>query len=127
MTFFEKELRKILDPLKCGAVYVGGKSAYIPLGDVKVRVDMETFGYADHYEGLLLRSINAKTGELDRCGVKFANVWGKRAVSNPNFSSGIVPHAWGDRGVVSWYVYTPTESDYKILREEVRKYIDIYR
>ena len=125
MTFFEKELRKIIEPLKLGAVYVGGKTAYIPLPDVKIRVDLYNTFSRDNYDALMLRAVNAKTGEVDTNVVKFANLFGKKPTTNPNFRDGIYPHIWIDREV-DWYVYHPTAEDYKRLTKEVEAYISIF-
>ena len=57
MTFFETELRKILNPLKMAVVYVGGTSAYIPLPTVKIRVDFHYSHTYQHYDELLVKAI----------------------------------------------------------------------
>ena len=126
MTFFEKELRKVIEPLKLGAVYVGGKTTYIPLGDVKIRVDFHNSFSVGNYDELLVKVINKKDGDVDVITIKFRDVWGKRPTTNPNFRDGVMPHIWVDRET-DWYVYHPTESDYKILTNEVKKLVDIYR
>ena len=124
MTFFERELRKIIEPLKLSAVYVGGKSAYISLPLVKIRIDFAEFGYADHYSGLRIKAINPKTGDVDTNALKFADVWGFKRGNLPG--GGINPHAWTYRNETEWYGYHPTESDYKTLRNEIKKFVDIY-
>lgn len=126
MTFFEKELRKVIEPLKLGAVYVGGKTAYIPLGDVKIRVDFHNSYAADNYDELLVKVINKKDGAVDVITIKFRDVWGKLPTTNPNFRDGVIPHIWVGREM-GWYVYHPTNSDYKILTNEVNKLVEIYR
>ena len=78
MTFFEKELRKVIEPLKLGAVYVGGKTAYIPLGDVKIRVDFHHSFSVGNYDELLVKVINKRDGDVDVITIKFRDVWGKR-------------------------------------------------
>lgn len=126
MTFFEKELRKVIEPLKLGAAYVGGKSAYISLGDVKIRVDFNYSHVFNNYDELLVKVINKKDGAVDVITIKFRDVWGKRPTTNPNFRDGVFPHIWVDREA-DWYVYHPTASDYEILTNEVKKLVDIYR
>lgn len=127
MTFFENELRKIIEPLKLGAVYVGGKTAYISLGNVKFRIDLWSMGISSHWNSLMVRVINPQSNEVDRNIIQFSDVWGKKPTTNPNFRDGIYPHAWTDGDKTNWYVYHPTESDYKILTNEVKKLVDIYR
>lgn len=125
MTFFENELRKIIEPLKLGAVYVGGKSAYIPLGDVKIRVDFHASNTYQHYDELLVKVIHKNTGDVDINAIKFSNVWGFKSGNFPG--GGINPHAWTYGNRTEWYAYHPTASDYKILTNEVKKLVDIYR
>lgn len=124
MTFFEKELRKILDPLKMAVVYVGGESAYIPLPTVKIRVDFHYSHTYQHYDELLIKVINPKSGDVDINTIKFKDVWGFKSGNFPG--GGINPHAWTYHNETEWYAYHPTESDYKTLRAEVKKFIDIY-
>lgn len=123
-TTLKAEVQKIVRPLAMGEVYVGN-SAYIKLGDVKIRVDLYNAFSRDNYDALMLRAVNAKTGEVDTNVVKFANLFGKKPTTNPNFRDGIYPHIWVDREV-DWYVYHPTSEDYKRLTKEVEAYISIF-
>lgn len=123
-TTLKAEVQKIVRPLAMGEVFVGN-SAYIKLGDVKIRVDLYNAFSRDNYDALMLRAVNAKTGEVDTNVVKFANLFGKKPTTNPNFRDGIYPHIWVDREV-DWYVYHPTSEDYKRLTKEVEAYISIF-
>ena len=123
-TTLKNEVQKIVRPLAMGEVFVGN-SAYIKLGDVKIRVDLYNTFSRDNYDALMLRAINAKTGEVDTNVVKFANLFGKKPTTNPNFRDGIYPHIWIDREV-DWYVYHPTSEDYKRLTKEVEACISIF-
>lgn len=127
MTFIERELRTILTPLKLKVVYVG-TSAYIPLPDVKIRIDFSDRGYADHFDKLCVQAINPKTSVVDTNYIRFADLWGHKR--DGRFPTPIKPHIWrytlAHPPKFEWYGYTPTESDYKSLRAEVKKYIDIY-
>ena len=124
-TTLKAEVQKIVRPLAMGEVFVGN-SAYIKLGDVKIRVDLYNTFSIDNYDALMLRAVNAKTGDVDTNVVKFSDLFGKKPTTNPNFRDGIVPHLWRDRGVFDWYVYHPTAEDYKRLTKEVEAFISIF-
>ena len=55
--------------------------------------------------------------------LRFGDLLGKKKVSNPNFSDGILPHLWDDYGKVDWYVYQPTQADYRLLAGTVDEYL----
>ena len=124
-TTLKAEVQKIVRPLAMGEVFVGN-SAYIKLGDVKIRVDLYNTFSIDNYDALMLRAVNAKTGDVDTNVVKFSDLFGKKPTTNPNFRDGIVPHLWRDRGVFDWYVYHLVPEDYKRLTKEVEAFISIF-
>lgn len=124
-TTLKAEVQKIVRPLAMGEVFVGN-SAYIKLGDVKIRVDMENTHSVGVYNALMLRAVNAKTGTVDTNVVRFSDLFGKKPTTNPNFRDGIYPHIWEDMGKMDWYVYHPTAEDYKRLTKEVEKFISIF-
>ena len=49
-----------------------------------------------------------------------------KKVSNPNFGEGISPHLWRDGNKVDWYVYHPTETDYRELTDAVKTYLEVF-
>lgn len=129
MTFLEKELHKIIDPLKRDALYVGG-SAYIRLGDVKIRAEIIEGGVSRHYDALRLTAMNRTEGKVDVNVIRFLDLWGRLPTTNPNFQGGVAPHIWEDHLPtsvrVAWYVAAPSAAQYKLLTKEVEKYIAVF-
>ena len=66
-------------------------------------------------------------GAVDVNILRFGDLLGKKKVSNPNFSDGILPHLWDDYGKVDWYVYQPTQADYRLLAGTVDEYLQVFR
>lgn len=129
MNFFEKELQKIVNlgvPIT-DQKYVGS-ACYGRLDDnLRIKLQFSTLGYADHYEAIKATVINRTDGPVDSAVFMFSDVLGKKQVSNPNFSNGIMPYAWACDGKTEWYVYKPTEQDYKQLSATVSDYCDIFQ
>jgi hypothetical protein len=110
MSFFTDKLMKCTDEFE-GRKCIGN-AMYVPLGENnRLKIFFTTLGYADHYEALSISAIDKNNGVIDKTTIKFADVWGKRQVSNPNFRGGIVPYIWKDGMDVDWYVYHPTPRD----------------
>ena len=127
MNFFEQELRKIVEPICPDATFVG-RAAYADLGGGnRAKLQFVMRGHADHYSALNISIINMKDGQLDAVDIRFSDIFGKKRVSNPNFSSGIVPHIWTCDGKSKWYVYQPTQSDYKLLTDAASDYMAVYQ
>lgn len=127
MTFYEKELRKIVEPNCPDATYVG-RACYVRLSDMnRAKIQFITMGIASHYEALRLTILNRNEGDVDNLVLRFSDILGKKMVSNPNFREGIMPHIWDDRGKVDWYVYHPTGQDYEKLSDAVNDYLDIFQ
>lgn len=88
---------------------------------------LEFFGSAaTTYNGIVMTMINRKEGTIDTNALKFQDIWGKKAVSNPNFKEGIVPHIWENKGK-AWYVYKPNHKDYQILAAEISQYVGLFQ
>ena len=105
-----------------------GRACLGTLGkDLRVRAQFVTSGYADHYDALKITVLNRTDGPVDTLMLKLRDVWGKKSVSNPNFRDGIYPHIWDDHGKADWYVYRPTEADYKTIRQAVGEYLGVFR
>ena len=127
MDFFEQELRKIVGSAYPNARYVG-RAAYVNLGDGnRAKFEFVTLGYADNYEAIRGKIINQRDGEIDVNVMRFSDLFGKKRVANPNFSSGIVPHIWSNNGKHDWYVYKPTQADYRLLTQNVSEYLSIFQ
>ena len=129
MTYFEKELHKILDRLAdYGYVFSFiANSAYLRLPNVKIRIDFFNSFSIDNYDGLLLTAMNNDSGVIDKKSIRFFDVWGYLdSRGNPNFPSGVSPHIWKSGRTCEWYVGAPQENHYKILSEKIRNYIEIF-
>ena len=59
--------------------------------------------------------------------LRFGDLLGKKKVSNPNFSDGVLPHLWDDYGKIGWYVYQPTQADYRMLAGAVDEYLQVFQ
>ena len=100
---------------------------YIPLGENnRLKLFFTTLGYADHYEGISISAVDKNNGVIDKNTIKFADVWGKKQVSNPNFRDGINPYVWKDGNQAQWYVYKPTPRDMELLSEQISNYAELF-
>lgn len=128
--FFEQELRRLFgdgeiiqDPKFVGRVCLGDLG-----GELRVRAEFITTGYADHYEALRLVVLKRTEGEIDRLVLRMKDVIGvKQVPSNPNFPEGVSPYIWDDYGKAEWYAFRPTASDYQALRRAAGNYLDVFR
>ena len=127
MNAFEMELKKILSQSKEAAhtTYVG-RAAYIQVApELRAKLEFVSLNIANQYNALKLTVLNRIDGAVDINILRFGDLLGKKMVSNPNFSDGVIPHLWDDYGKVSWYVYQPEQADYKLLAGVVDEYLDI--
>ena len=124
MNAFEMELKKILSQSKEAAhtTYVG-RAAYIQVApELRAKLEFVSLNIANQYNALKLTVLNRIDGAVDINILRFGDLLGKKMVSNPNFSDGVIPHLWDDYGKVSWYVYQPEQADYKLLAGVVDEY-----
>ena len=117
--------------MKCTEGFEGrkciGNTMYIPLGENnRLKLFFTTLGYADHYEGISISAVDKNNGVIDKNTIKFADVWGKKQVNNPNFREGITPYIWKDGNQVQWYVYKPTPRDMELLSEQISDYAELF-
>jgi len=125
MSFFTDELMKCTDEFE-GRKCIGN-AMYIPLGENnRLKIFFTTLGYADHYEALSISAIDKNNGVIDKTTIKFADVWGKKQVNNPNFQGGITPYIWNNGMDVDWYVYHPTPRDMEQLSEQINDYAELF-
>ncbi len=126
---FGQELRKILTQCKTsGVVSYAGRSAYIQL-DPDLRARLE-FVFSEHCRPVQCPQADDPEPDRGRGGCEYPTLWrftGKEKVSNPNFSDGILPHLWDDYGKVDWYVYQPTQADYRLLAGTVDEYLQVFQ
>lgn len=127
MTFFEQELRKIVEAKYPDATFVG-RACYVPLSATnRAKIQLEACGTVDHYDALQLTILNRNDGRVDSLTLRFKDVLGVKKVSNPNFREGVSPHAWTYRGKTEWYAYQPNNEDYRKLTDAVGSYLDVFR
>ena len=127
MTFFEKELRKIVEPNYPDATFVG-RACYVRLSEMnRAKIQFTTCGTADHYEALQLTILNRNDGQVDTLRLRFKDVLGTKQVNNPNFRNGVAPHAWTYNGKTEWYAYLPISQDYQKLSNAVNDYLEIFQ
>lgn len=128
--FFEQELRKLFGDgqLIRSPKFVGRACLGDLDGDLRVRAEFVTMGYADHYEALRLTVLKRTEGEVDRLSLRFGDILGMKPVpGNPNFPKGVSPHVWSDRGTLEWYAFRPAAADYEALRRAAGDYLEVFR
>jgi hypothetical protein len=129
MNFFEQELRKLFenhpvieDVRFPGRVAVGRLS-----GNTSVKLQFVTLGYADRYEGIEATVLNRGEGKIDSAIFRFADILGRKQVSNPNFKEGVLPHVYKGNKDFEWYVYKPSPADYEKLSDSIGEYLEIFQ
>lgn len=127
MTFYEKELRKIIGEAHPDASFVG-RACYVRLDEMnRAKIQFVTTGVANQYTALRLTILNRQEGDVDNLLLRFSDLLGKKATVNPNFRDGVMPHIWDDCGNVDWYVYHPSKQDYQVLTNAVNDYLDVFQ
>ena len=127
MNFLRAELKKILSMTEyCEeAVYVGN-CGYVRVNeDVRMRLEFSKSSTGT-YDGIVMTMLNRKEGTIDTNALKFRDIWGRKAVSNPNFKEGIIPHIWENKDR-EWYVYKPNQKEYQMLADETNQYIRLFQ
>ena len=127
MTFYEQELRKIIGERYPDATYVG-RACYVRLSDMnRAKIQFVTGIVANQYNALQMTILNRSEGQVDTLRLRFSDLLGTKATSNPNFRNGVDPHIWDDYGKVDWYVYHPTRQDYEKLSNAVSDYLEVFQ
>ena len=131
MNFFEQELRRLFgDGQVIDTPTFVGRACLGTLGNhLRVRAEFVTTGVRDNYTALRVKIINPKgDGEIDSLLLRFREIWGRKPVpGNPNFPNGVEPYIWIYNQKTEWYAYTPTKSDYDLLRQQVHGFLEVYR
>ena len=129
MTFLEQELKKMVgkEPAFTEQRYVGN-ACYGRLTDnIRVKVNFQTGGIADHYDRLKVTLLNRNEGIIDSMVLTFQDVLGIKKTSNPNFRDGVNPHIGSYGRETKWYVYQSGEADYKKMSEAVNTYLEVFK
>lgn len=127
MTFYERELREIIEEKYPDATYVG-RACYVRLSDTnRAKIQFVAGIVANQYNALQVTILNLSEGQVDVLLLRFADLLGVKHTSNPNFRNGINPHIWDDCGKVDWYVYYPNQRDYEALSNAVSSYLDVFK
>lgn len=128
MSFLQQELKKITDlsQLSGPVTFVGEVGYSVVSEDVRLRLE---FLRSDHstYNGLAMTMINRKEGLIDKINLSFQVLLGVKAVSNPNFKEGVIPHIWKEINKTDWYVYYSTKSDYQKMADAMDRYISMFQ
>lgn len=128
--FLENELRKVFgkDDILSNTKYISG-TCYGELdNDLKIKCVITDSEVYQNYDTILISVINRKDGIVDKHNIKFLDIWGRFSVpNNPNFPEGIAPRIWNDGEKTEWYSPVPKENHYAILKECIKKYLDIFR
>ncbi len=128
MTIFEQELSRIAKAAGISKPVFAGRACYVDLGgNNRAKLQFVTLGYADHYEALKATILNRTEGDVDYVMIRFADVWGKKPVANPNFRDGVIPYIRKSGEKHDWYVYRPNDADIKQLAAEIGGYIDVFK
>lgn len=129
MNFFEQELRKVMagSSILKDQKYVG-RLCYGTIGEnIRARIEFVSTEISDHYDGIKTSVINRKEGVVDSMIFRLSDIWGRKAVSNPNFKGGIMPHIWTNDGKSEWYVFKPLEKDYRQLSVGIEQYLSVFQ
>ena len=99
VNFLRMELKKVLGMTRYSedATYIGS-CGYVRVNEeVRMRLEFSRSSTTT-YDGIVMTMFNRKEGTIDTNALKFRDIWGRKAVSNPNFKEGIIPHIWKTRG-----------------------------
>lgn len=126
MTFFERELRKIVGSRYADAAFVG-RACYVKLDDMsRAKIQFATCGMMDHYEALQITVLNRRDGQVDALRLRFADIWGKGQDEN-FYIKQKGPFAWTDQGETEWYAYHPSSEEYQKLTDAVSDYLEVFQ
>lgn len=127
VNFLRMELKKMLGMTRYSedATYIGS-CGYVRVNEeVRMRLEFSRSSTTT-YDGIVMTMLNRKEGTIDTNAMKFRDIWGRKAVRNPNFKEGIIPHIW-ENGEKEWYVYKPNQEDYRILADEISRYVGLFQ
>ena len=123
MTFFEEELKKIVDnsTIIKNPKFVGDNCMFKVSDDVNGKLYFVTNGYSGHYSGLQVDLINKKEGLVDNLRIYIADVIG---VKKGRDGRDLSPYIWSSD--MDWYMYHPTDREYFNLADAIDNYLSYY-
>lgn len=126
MNTFERELSEVFTDCKSidNPTFVGSACYGDVAPDLKAKIQFVTMGRADYYEALRITMLNRTEGQVDVITMRLSDLLGKKRTAN--FPEGVYPYIYKYRDEVEWYAYQPTPADYKIIREAVASYLDVF-
>ncbi|MCI9071450.1 MAG: hypothetical protein HFH80_01330 [Lachnospiraceae bacterium] len=129
MTFFEQELQRIFGKdMGLSDIRIVGNACYGRLsGDICLKAKFVAVSKANYYDVLKVTMLNRHEGPIDCVRLHFSDLWGRKKVNNPDFRDGIHAHIWKNGGKTEWYVYKPTDADFRQLSGAVSDYLDVFR
>ena len=128
MLFLQQELNKIaeLSQLIGPVTYVGPVGYAVISEDIRLRLEFFRSEQST-YSGIAMTMINRKEGPIDKNSLSFQELLGIKAVRNPYFKEGVIPHIWNCNNRIDWYVYHPIISDYQKMADAVDRYISMFQ
>lgn len=130
MNFFEQEFRKLTENkmVFSNAKFIG-RECYIPITNstsTRLKLEFVTQGTVETYLAIKATMINKKDGVIDTLILTFADIWGKKRMSNPKFDNEIIPKVWTSGEKTEWYAYKPTSADYEVLSQQLESYAELF-
>ena len=128
MTFFEEELRKLMEK-SCynDKVTFFPSMCYVKVGSyIRMRMEFEGDG-GYRYNGIKMTMINYREAEVDNYTLWFKDVLGVEKNDNPLFRDGLVPHIWNEGSKWEWYIYKPEPEDYQELAKVIDSYATLFQ
>lgn len=127
-TFWEEELKKIFTPdIGISELCVFGHVCYGKLSDsLFMKACFREGKVINEYTSLEISIISCENGMIDTVNLYFSEILGKRQISSSTYPNGIYPNIH-QKGAdeIYWELYQPTKSDYKMLSDAVRTYLNV--
>ena len=126
MTFFERELRKIVEPTYPDATFVG-RACYVRLSDLnRAKIEFVTCGTMDRYDALQMTILSRRDGQVDSLRLRFNEIWDQGQSGDPSIQQR-EPYVWTYLGKTEWYGYQPNRKDYGDLSGAVADYLEVFQ
>lgn len=119
MTFFENELKKMFgnNSVMTYIRYVGNALLVRLTDDTIAKISFVKSIYHGQYPGVVIQVINPKSGEVDRQGLNFSNVFGQS-------KKGI--YIKDDDREVNWCGIVPSSQNYKTMNSAAEQYLEMF-